>query len=207
MEKNYFKILSDVKCEVDKKGPHKLNYISWSEAWSEVKLNYPKATYKRIRNSLDNSYLFKSGTWWMCEVEVTIEWITHSIDLPVLDYKNAPVQYERIDSFQINKTLMRAFTKAIAMHWIWLYVYRWEDLPNAETDKPRIEEKKPEFTDDIFKVMKDKTNFTNYFEAKENIEAKYSLDLKMAKIVKEYYNNMIEETQKETFWKEWNPPF
>jgi hypothetical protein len=39
---------------------------------------------------------------------------------------------ERATNFDINKTIMRAFAKAIAMHWLWLYVFRWEDLP--ETD-------------------------------------------------------------------------
>jgi len=38
------------------------------------------------------------------------------MDLPILDFRNQPVAYDKIDSFQINKTLMRAFTKAIAMH-------------------------------------------------------------------------------------------
>jgi len=203
MKDNYFKTLSWVKCSVDKKGPQKLNYISWSEAWSEVKMKYPNSTYERIRND-DKSYLFKSGTWWMCEVAVTIEWITHSIDLPVLDYKNQPVAYDRIDSFQINKTLMRAFTKAIAMHWIWLYVYRWEDLPNSETDKPRIEKKKPNFTEAIFEVMKEKTDFKDYIEAKTKIEQKYTLDLKLAKIVKKYYEDKDEWVEMK---EDWQPPF
>lgn len=191
MEKNYFKTLSWVKCDVDKKWPQKLNYISWSEAWSEVKLQYPDSTYERIR-WVDWSYLQKSWTWWMCEVAVTVEWITHSIDLPVLDFKNAPVAYDRIDSFQINKTLMRAFTKAIAMHWIWLYVYRWEDLPNSETDKPRIEQKKPDFTDKEFDKFKTVEKFEDYFKAKDMIEVKYNMDLWMAKKVKEYYESKNE---------------
>jgi len=57
-ENNYFKQLSEVQCQIDKK--QNLNYITWSEAWSEVKLKYPSSTYKRIRNELDGSYLFKS---------------------------------------------------------------------------------------------------------------------------------------------------
>ena len=37
---------------------------------------------------------------------------------------------EAADAFDINKALQRAFTKAIAMHGIGLYVYRGEDLPD-----------------------------------------------------------------------------
>jgi len=185
-EENYFTKLSKIEGEISKK--QNLSYISWANAWDMVKREYPTASYTRVRNDLDNSYLFKSWTWGMCEVEVTINWITHSMDLPVLDFRNQPVAYDKIDSFQINKTLMRAFTKAIAMHWIGLYVFKWEDLPNEETDKPRIE-KKPEFTKEIFEIMKQKTNFKNYFEAKKSIDAKYNLWLPLAKIVKEYYQN------------------
>jgi len=195
MEKNYFRTLSWVKCSVDKK--QNLNYITWSEAWSEVKLNYPKSTYKRIK-WIDWSYLQKSGTWWMCEVEVTIEDITHSIDLPVLDFRNQPVAYDKIDSFQINKTLMRAFTKAIAMHWIWLYVYRWEDLPNEETDKPRIEEKLPNFDDEAFSKFKTVEKYKDHFEAFTVIEKKYTLDLKMRKEIKEYYASKTDNS----IWEE-----
>jgi hypothetical protein len=57
---NYFQKLSEIKCEIEKKNG--LNYISWSDAWSEVKKIYPDATYKKIMNTSDNSFLFKSGT-------------------------------------------------------------------------------------------------------------------------------------------------
>ena len=41
---------------------------------------------------------------------------------------------EPATQFDINKTIQRAFTKAMAMHGIWLYVYRWEDLPNEQKE-------------------------------------------------------------------------
>lgn len=194
--KNYFIELNKIEWEVSKK--QNLSYISWANAWDMVKREYPEANYKKIRNSLDNSYLFKSGTWWMCEVEVTVNWITHSADLPVLDFRNSPVAYEKIDSFQINKTLQRAFTKALAMHGIWLYVYRWEDLPDEETDKPRIVESKPEFTEIVFNTFKESENYKDHFEAYKVIEKKYDLWLKMRKLIKEYYDSKIVTNTKST---------
>ena len=199
--KNYFEELNKIEWEISKK--QNLSYISWANAWDMLKRQYPNANYEKIRNSTDNSFLFKSGTGGMCEVSVTVNDITHSADLPVLDFKNQPVSYDRIDSFQINKTLQRAFTKAMAMHWIGLYVYRWEDLPNKETDQPRIE-KLPDFTDEIFKKFKEVEDYKDYFEAKWKIEEKYTLPLWMAKVVKLYYET------KDT-WVElkddWTPPF
>jgi hypothetical protein len=45
---NYFEKLSQVKCEVEKKNG--LSYISWSDAWAEVKKAYPDSTYTIYEN-------------------------------------------------------------------------------------------------------------------------------------------------------------
>lgn len=189
-EENYFTKLNTIGWEVSKK--QNLSYISWANAWDMVKREYPNSNYKRVKNDLDNSYLFRSWTGGMCEVEVTVNDISHSMDLPILDFRNQPVAYEKIDSFQINKTLMRAFTKAIAMHWIWLYVFRWEDLPNEETDKSRIEETLPEFTEKIFEWFKKLEKYKDHFEAYQVIEKKYSLWIEMRKKIKTYYENKLD---------------
>lgn len=123
---NYFSKLSTVKCVVEKKNG--LNYVSWSDAWAEVKIIHPDATYEKIKNT-DNTYLFRCGTWGMVECSVTIDGITHTADLAVTDFRNQEIKYENIKSTDIQNTLQRAFTKAIAMHGLWLYVYQWEDYP------------------------------------------------------------------------------
>lgn len=127
METNYFINLSLVKCEVEKK--NWLNYISWSDAWAEVKKLHPEATYRKLVNELDNTFLFRSGTGGMVVCEVTINWIAHTADLAITDFKNQEIKYEAIKSTDIQNTTQRAFAKAIAMHGIGLYVYRGEDLP------------------------------------------------------------------------------
>lgn len=129
---NYFLTLEKVKCEVEKK--NWLNYISWSDAWREIKAIHPDATYEKIKNW--DTYLFKSWTGGSVECSVTVNWITHTADLAVTDFKNQEIKYENIRSTDIQNTLQRAFAKAIAMHWIWLYVYRWEDFPQEEKIKP-----------------------------------------------------------------------
>lgn len=127
METNYFKNLSLVKCEVEKK--NWLNYISWSDAWAEVKNLHPEATYSKIMNKQDSTFLFRSGTGGMVMCEVTINGISHVADLAITDFKNQEIKYEAIKSTDIQNTTQRAFAKAIAMHGIGLYVYRGEDLP------------------------------------------------------------------------------
>lgn len=127
MEKeNYFLNLQKIQCEVEKK--NWLNYISWSDWWAELKKVHPNATYRKVKNW--DTYLFKSWTGWSVECEVTVWDITHCADLAVTDFKNQEIKYESIKSTDIQNTLQRAFAKAIAMHGIGLYVYRWEDFPD-----------------------------------------------------------------------------
>ena len=204
---NYFIELNKIEGEVSKK--QNLSYISWANAWDMLKRQHPNATYEKIRNSLDNSYLFKSGTGGMCEVSVTVNDITHCADLPVLDFRNQPVAYDKIDSFQINKTLQRAFTKALAMHWIGLYVYRWEDLPDQETDQPRIDPK-AKFTKTQFKEVCNAYNEWWGIMAKEvvsDLKADYVIwdkeVEKITKIWKIYKDNQnVSETDINDVWKD-----
>ena len=125
---NYFLDLTLVKCEVEKKNG--LNYISWSDWWAELKKRHPTATYTKIKNG--DTYLFKSGTGWSVECEVTVNGVSHTADLAIMDNKKQPVLYSDIKSTDIQNTLQRAFAKAIAMHGIGLYVYRWEDFPEDD---------------------------------------------------------------------------
>ena len=125
-EKNYFNELSKIECKTEKKNG--LTYVSWSDAWAEVKKMYPDATYRKLTNT-DGSFLFKSWTWGMVLCEVVINWISHTADLAVTDFKNQEIKYDAIKSTDIQNTTQRTLAKAIAMHWIGLYVYRGEDIP------------------------------------------------------------------------------
>jgi len=50
----------------------------------------------------------------------------------------------------------------------------------------------PKFTQQIFEKFKEKENYKDYFDAKKIIEQKYTLDLNMAKQVKDYYDMKID---------------
>lgn len=139
-KKNYFEELNKINCETSEK--NKLTYISWSDAWTEVKKMYPKSTYTIYEN--EQGFPFWESKFGIdCKVWVTIEWIEHIVRLPVMNGANKAMKaesytyntsywektVEAATQFDINKTTQRAFAKAIAMHGIWLYVFRWEDLP------------------------------------------------------------------------------
>lgn len=127
-EGSIFSTLNKIEAEVHKKGPQKLNYISWADAWTELKKAYPEAnmTYYTGENGMP---YFKDASGGFVKVGVTIGDMEHISMLPIMDHSNKSVAPEQITSFAINKALQRALTKAIAMHGLGLYVYRGEDLP------------------------------------------------------------------------------
>ena len=89
----------------------------------------------------------------MVFTEVTVDDLTHSMWLPVMDSKNKAMKltaytYQVWDSykkayiektvqavtmFDINKTLMRCLVKNLAMFGLGLYVYAGEDIPTDNT--------------------------------------------------------------------------
>lgn len=131
-DKNYFEILYgiDVNDKTDKKGS--LTYLSWAWAWAEVKKKHPDANYTIYENADGWNYHNDGRTAWV-KVGVTINGVEHIEMLPVMDFKNKSIPLNAITSFEVNKAIQRALTKACARHGLGLYIYAGEDLPE-ETD-------------------------------------------------------------------------
>ena len=49
-----------------------------------------------------------------------------------MDNRNASIPLERINSSDVNKSIQRSMTKAIARHGLGFYIYAGEDLPETE---------------------------------------------------------------------------
>ena len=127
-EKNYFEVLNsiDVNSKTEKKGG--LTYLSWSWAWAEIKKKHPTANYKVYENADGWNYHTDGRTAWV-KVSVTIDEVEHLEYLPVMDFKNKSIPVNAITSFEVNKAIQRAITKACARHGLGLYIYAGEDLP------------------------------------------------------------------------------
>lgn len=52
-----------------------------------------------------------------------------------MDYKNKSIELENVTSFDVNKSIQRSLTKALARHGLGLYLYAGEDLPEIEIEK------------------------------------------------------------------------
>lgn len=127
-EKNYFKELYDVNVNdyVEKKNG--LSYVSWPNAWAEIKKRYPDATYI-IYESKDGWNYFTDGKTCWVKTGAIVNGIEHIEYLPVMDYKNKSIPLNAVTSFDVNKTIQRSLTKALARHGLGLYIYAGEDLP------------------------------------------------------------------------------
>lgn len=122
----------NVNEHVEKK--NELSYLSWPYAWAEVKKLYPTANYK-VYEAEDGCIYFSDGRTAWVKTGVTIEGLEHIEYLPIMDYRNKSIPVENITSFDVNKTIQRSLTKALARHGLGLYLYAGEDLPEVEVEK------------------------------------------------------------------------
>ena len=125
---NHYKELAaiDVSKYVEKKGPHKLDYLSWAVAVDFLMKADPTATWQ-----FNDPQEFAETLMVSCTVTAFGKPIT--MHLPVMDHTNKAVKNP--DAFIVNKNMMRCLVKAIACHGLGISVYAGEDLPNEEPAK------------------------------------------------------------------------
>lgn len=139
-EKSVFNTLNDIDVSKRVEKKQNLSYLSWSWAWSETKKRYPNTTYTVYErdaviddrgNTCPVNYFTDGNTAWV-KVGVTINGLEHIETLPVMDLRNNSLPLVQVNSCNVNKTIKRCLTKAIAMHGLGLYIYSGEDLPGAK---------------------------------------------------------------------------
>lgn len=143
--KSVFETLNSInvndKTETIRAGQRQLTYLSWAWAWSEVKKNYPNSTYTIYENADGLNYHHDGMTAWV-KTGVTIEDVEHIEYLPVMNNYNKSIPLAEITSFNVNSSIQRSLTKAIARHGLGLYIYAGEDLPeNSEPEQSTPETK------------------------------------------------------------------
>ena len=148
-KKSVFEVLSAINCNEHTEKKNGLTYLSWAWAWGIAKKHYPEATFRIYENAEGLNDHHDGRTAWV-KTGVTIEGIEMIEYLPVMDYKNAAIPFAKVTSTDVNKTIQRSLTKALARHGLGLYIYAGEDLPDAGDDAKReeviaaIQESQPE---------------------------------------------------------------
>lgn len=149
--KSIFETLFEINVNDHIERKKDLTYLSWPYAWAEVKKKYPTATYKIHQfGEKQLPYVFDKGVGYMVFTDVTINELTHTMWLPVMDGANKAmksegytydtkfrkdISVEPATMFDINKTIMRCLVKNLAMFGLGLYIYSGEDLPEIEIEK------------------------------------------------------------------------
>ena len=137
--KTVFETLNSInlnyKIEHIKVGQRRLSYLSWAWAWAEVKKRYPNATYTIYENADGLNYHHDGITAWV-KTGITINDVEHIEYLPVMNNYNKSIPLADLTSFDVNSSIQRSLTKAIARHGLGLYIYAGEDLPEASKTTP-----------------------------------------------------------------------
>jgi hypothetical protein len=133
MEKNKstYDMLSkiDVSSKTEKKGA--VTYLSWAWAWAEAKKVCP-TLIRTVHETEDGMNYFTDGKTGWVKVGVTIGTLEHIDYLPIMDFRNNSIPLEKITSFEVNKSIQRSTTKALALHGLGLSVYTGEDIPTGD---------------------------------------------------------------------------
>lgn len=141
MNDNYFRQLNAIDVNGKTEEKNGLTYLSWAYAWGELKKIFPDAFYTIYENTDGLCYHTDGRTAWV-KTGVTVNGIEHIEYLPVLDYRNKSIPLDQITSYDVNKSIQRSLTKAVARHGLGLYIYAGEDLPediNGERHDYRTE--------------------------------------------------------------------
>lgn len=146
-KKSVFETLSaiDVSDHIEKKNG--LSYLSWAWAWYILLKFYPSSTSEVYEDQNGRPWFDDGRSGWV-KVSVTVEGITHTEYLPIMDNRNKSIPAERIDSFAANTAIQRCRTKAIGRHGLGISLYAGEDLPlevaeSREEENPSEKAQKP----------------------------------------------------------------
>jgi hypothetical protein len=155
-KKSVWATLSAIDCsaKVEQKG--KLTYLSWAWAWQTLMEHYPDSTYEYgAPNGMTNDTA-------EVNVSVTVQGVTHSMWLPVMDNRNKSIANPT--TRDISDARMRCLVKAIAMHGLGIYIYAGEDLPEATKTEVVSEEQSSEIKALLELTGADVKQFLKYFK-------------------------------------------
>ena len=119
----------NVNEHVEKK--NNLSYLSW--AWAVDMLFQADETASWDYRWFNDQPYLTVGNTHMVFCTVRAFGRERTAQLPIMDYKNKPIQ--EFTTFDLNTTMQRCLAKAISLHGIGLYIYAGEDLPPDEGGK------------------------------------------------------------------------
>ena len=129
--KSVFETLNAININELRKEKGKMSYLAWAYAWAEVKKLHPDMTSTVYENADGLNYHHDGKTAWV-KTGITIGGMEHIEYLPILSNNNSSIPLANITSWNVNNSIQRSLTKAIARHGLGLYLYSGEDYPEEE---------------------------------------------------------------------------
>ena len=178
MSDSIFTKLSSIKTKdlIEKKGNQE--YLSWSNSWRLLKELYPTANRTIYESEATGLNYHSDGRTAYVKVGVTIEGIEHIDYLPVMDFRNTSIPIDKLTSMDVNKTIQRSTTKAIAMHGLGLNLWTGEEEVEEVKPQPKKDNenltKTHESWDKMMKYVEENKALGSEVIIK-NIESKYLL--------------------------------
>ena len=172
MEKTIFQILSEIDITSKIKQKNKMDYLPWSSAWDFVKNKFPNATDRIIKTEDGCIYHNDGRTCWV-ETEMTINGDVQTEILPVLDFRNQSISYDKVTASDVNKSIKRCLVKNLALFGLGLSLWNGEELSdNAKKKKVDDDEALKKVQKNMIDILKakvddgcDKTKLFTYVES------------------------------------------
>lgn len=111
-----------------------LAYLSWAVAWRKMKEFYPDANY-RLVETVEGSPLWNINGYGMLKCAVSACGVEHVETFPIMEGgQNEAMAIDKIDCRDVNDSMQRGLTKAIARFGVGLYIF--EGKLEEEPAKP-----------------------------------------------------------------------
>ena len=103
-----------------------MKYLPWSQCYTILSTHFGNWNYNPIKNPAGLLYFNDGKTCWV-ETSITIEGITRSEHLAVMDHRNTAVSVEDVRMTDVQKSIKRCFVKNAALFGLGLSLWVNED--------------------------------------------------------------------------------
>lgn len=103
-----------------------MKYLPWSQCYTILSTHFDNWNYDPIKNPEGLLYFNDGKTCWV-ETSITIEGITRSEHLAVMDHRNTAVSVEDVRMTDVQKSIKRCFVKNAALFGLGLSLWVNED--------------------------------------------------------------------------------
>jgi hypothetical protein len=198
-----------VSDKIENKGGR--DYLSWAWAWHLLKMQYPDANRTVYEDPTTGLNYFSDGRYAYVKVGITVDGVEHIDYLPVMDHRFKAIPIEGVTSFDVNKTIQRSTTKAIAMHGLGLSLWIGEDTSmmgaekQEEAPSKKTSREVAKKSDDKIVLEVDSENWSKvlkYIAANkelglrkigQNLTSKYKLTTPVKQSLKEAFDKISKE--------------